>query len=756
MTARRLWLFIALLAGGDLDAAPALRVSYSNDVATLQWTAVSGAAWYDVESTTDYPAWTLRQRVNSTNSIWNDAGLAAATTFIYRIVARDASLNVVDTPSNAAIVSTHVHAGNPLTTANLIAAQHISDLRAVIRSISLAADTGEPVWTNSTLTLVRDEDVLDLRTVFANAMTNVGGPAPSFVDGVAGTRPVLRIQLQQLRDLARAFPERVPVAAAVDHSAFSPNADGSRDTTTFSATAALQPSPRIDFRWRLDVRNPGGTVVRSIHGSGTAISFAWDGRNGAGAVQPDGSYVFELVDLDSLALPIAAVTARLDVTPPVATIASPADPHVHSNVYAAGSGSLALTGSATDEAALESWRTERVMGEGAYSQISSGTTSVSSGSLGTWQTVPGSDSEPNGAYTIRLSVTDKAGNTATDTVAVTLAHFRVSRAQAQARHGHGETVTYTSIVPFTMNERIEIRSGNTVVRTLVDTVRAAGTYTDVWDGRNTQNQLVPDGPYHYFAIATQGSSTFTWSQSAVFPPVASTQYPYPKCRTGSAWVPCSDSTNFDFDPFAGKPLRVAWCVGEGEPDSGCTGSAPALVVSKVSQEAETTGLCDYGCMIQEYLPGGRHELLWYGMSTSGTYVGEEPRMTVVRHFSGVPLNMTVLYGTAPVLHSLDISPPLFSPGSVSSPVAGQVFTLDISRFANRSVTVTAVIRNLYQFAALRTITGTPQATDVVSLMWDGRADNLMRVGPGRYEVAITVTDENGSKATVRPIVIVRY
>jgi len=757
MSARGLWLFITLLAGTRaLDAGPALRVSYSNDVATLQWTAVSGASWYDVESTTAYPAWTLRQRVSSPNSVWNHTGLPAATTFIYRIVPRDASLNAVGTPSNAAIVSTHGHAGNPLASGNFIAAQHMVDLRTVMRSISLAAGAGEPVWTHSTLTLIRDEDVTDLRTVFVNAMTNVGGPSPSFVDGVAASLSVLRVQLQQLRDLARAFPERVPAAASVDNPAFSPNDDGSRDTTTFSATASLQPSPRTDFRWRLDVRNAGGAVVRSVHGVGTGISFLWDGRNGTGVVQPDGSYVLELVDLDSLTLPIAAVTARIDVTPPVAAISSPSDPHVHSNVHTGGNGNLVLTGTATDEAGLESWRTERAMGAGAYSAISSGTSPVSSASLGTWQTVPGSDSHPNGAYTIRLSVTDKAGNTTTDTVAVTLAHFSVTRAQAQARHGDGETVTYTSIVPFTMTERIEIRAGASVVRTLVDTTRTAGTYTDVWNGRNAQNQLVADGPYQYFAIATAGSSTFTWNQSAVFPGVSSTQYPYPKCRSGTAWVPCSDNATFDFDPFAGKPLRVAWCVGTGEPDSGCTGNAPALVVAKVSQDAETSGLCDYGCMIQEYLPGGRHELLWYGMSTSGTYVGAEPRMTVVRHFGEVPLNMTVLYGTAPVIHTLDISPTLFSPGSVGSPLAGQVFTLGISRFANRSVSVTAVIRNLFHSGILRTINVSPQAADVVTLVWDGRGDNLIRAGAGRYEVTITVTDENGSKATVRPIVVVRY
>ncbi len=745
-----------------LHSQPSLRIQYypAGSQVWLSWTAVTGAASYSVERTTSYPAWSS-QATGVTNTSWPQSGLSAGTSYLYRIVPRDGQGAPFGSPSNVAIVNTHSHADNPLDLEDSVALQHVNDLRMAVASVRAASGAGSAVWTNNPLTLdsmIADEDLADLRNNLNAAYTSVGLPLPAYIDPVLTDVFILRLHFQQVRDLTRTYPELVTFASAVaSEPFFSPNADGVKDATSFSASVAFAGgSQRVDFRWRVDVRNQStNVVVRSMTGSGTGVSFLWDGKNAAGSVQPETAYGFELIDLDSLPIPVVTVATRIDLTAPTSAITSPADAFIVSNVRLAGGGSVAVTGTAIDAVALQQWTLERTGNSQSASTINSGTAAVSSSSLGTWQTIASAGPIPNGGYTLKLTVTDKAGNSSLDTVPVTVGHFSVSRSVAQANAGTGEVVTYTSVVPFPLNLRIEIWSGGALVSTLVNGPRDAGTHNDVWSDLD----LVPDGLYHYIATATEGSSSVVWDTSGSFPSQpAPSQLPYPKCWTGTAWLACSDPAgNFEFDPYAGKPLRIAYCVGGGEPDTGCTAAQGALVVGKVATVTETTDSCDSGCFINAY-QAGRQELLWYGKALGGTFVGDQPNMTVIRKYNSIADNRTVVYGTAPVVTSINISPTMFSPGSVPSPVVGQVFTINMIRFENRSVTVTASFRNTESGSLLRTITTAPQSSNVITFAWDGRADDpaATRVAPGLYNVTLVVKDSVGSATGIQPMVIVRY
>lgn len=759
---RRLALCLVALGAISAEAAPMLRVIYSQSAtaATLYWTAVPGAAHYDVERTELYPGFTLQSRQAGTAAAWGQSGLSSNKTYIYRIVPRDAALNPVGSPSNAAIVSTHGHLDNPLETTHGIKLQQLLDLRAVMKSVREAAGAGTPVWTRPTVTTasgIDADDLIDLRNALIAATTSIGLPQPSLIDPNVIGVGIRRAHFQQLRDLARSYPEYVSAAATISEPFFSPNGDGTKDSTTFNASATLSADPRLGLRWRVDVRNETNVIVRSVEGWGITVAFVWDGKNGGGAVQADGLYTFELVNLDSLSTPLAVATARLDVTPPTATITAPADYHVISNVRSSGSGNVVITGTASD-LTLQQWKLEQQLGSVEPTPINTGTTAVSSATLGTWQTLVSDGTSTNGSYDLRLIVTDRAGNVSTDTVPISVGHFLVTRSPVQANIALNETVTYTSIVPFALTERIEIRYGTTLVRTLFNGPRAAGTYADVWDGKNDSGALVSDRLYSYVAYATEGSSTITWDRSASYPTgLISTQYEYPRCWSGTAWISCdSPSVDFGFDPFAGKPLRIAYCVGGGQPEGTCSGNIPALVVAKVTNFTDVTAACDAGCILNEYQAGGRHEILWYGFTPYGTFVADLPRLTVIRQFGAIPINATLLYGTAPVITSVTVTPPMLSPTSIPVPVAGQTVAVGITRFTGRTVRLSAVFRSMANGSTLRTITTAMQAADVLSVSWDGRSDGDKRVAPGRYEVVLTVTDSNDLVATVRTFVIVRY
>ncbi len=242
---------------------------------------------------------------------------------------------------------------------------------------------------------------------------------------------------------------------------FSPNGDGIQDTTTVTGTISFDGAT-----WTVNVKNGGGAVVRTASGSGPSISYVWDGKNGSGAVQPDGAYTFDLSAIDDGASASASATVTLDATPPAAVITVPSPGQVVSDVYQSGSLNLTVTGTATDTN-LNNWTLDYGAGASpsSWTTIATGTTPVSNATLGTWQT----GSLANGTYTVRLQVWDKAGSRSLVTNTVTLANFTVSQNVLQLNGSSGGTVAYTSVVPFTLTETLVVKNEQgQVVQTLVN------------------------------------------------------------------------------------------------------------------------------------------------------------------------------------------------------------------------------------------------------------------------------------------------
>jgi flagellar hook assembly protein FlgD len=369
------------------------------------------------------------------------------------------------------------------------------------------------------------------------------------------------------------------------------------------------------------------------------------------------------------------------------------------------------------------------------------------------------DTFPSGVTTVLCSATDTHANSAFATfrVTVTLPDFTVSQSVYQLNAAASGTVTYTSVVPYTLTETITIRSVQTgaVVKTLVNQQRSAATYTDVWNGTNDAGIVVPDGAYQYVATAVSGSGTVTWDQSTQYVGGA-TQVPYAKCRNNTgALVACNDSSLI-FDPFTNKPLRINYCVGGGDPPS-CTGSVPALVIVKVGTSPEADSSCDATqCIATGYQSAGAHEIAWYGRTTSSIYVPSAPYLAVIRRDDNWPKNVVLLFGTSPTISNLAISSSIFNPASATSVATGLDVSFDVATFQSRTVTATCQFRNTGSGSILRTITLAAQPAGHLIVHWNGRADNGDWVAPDVYEIILTVTDSAGSAATMRPLVVVRY
>jgi flagellar hook assembly protein FlgD len=362
---------------------------------------------------------------------------------------------------------------------------------------------------------------------------------------------------------------------------------------------------------------------------------------------------------------------------------------------------------------------------------------------------------PSGMTTVFCSAYDAHSNFASASfhVTVTLPDFSVAQNVFQLNAATSGTVTYTSVVPYALTETITIRSvkSGALVRTLVNQQRTAATYTDVWNGTNDAGALVPDGPYQYIATATSASGTVTWDQSTQYVG-GSTQYPYAKCRNDAgALVICSDST-ITFDPYANKPLRINYCVGDGDPPA-CTGSLPAIVVIKVSATpADVNSSCDaFTCLANDYQSAGAHEFAWYGRSIAAFAVPPSPFLTVIRRYDNWPRNVVLIFGTAPTILNLALSSPILNPAW-----SGLDLSFDATAFQSRTITTTCQFVNGSSGSILRTITSAAQPAGHITVHWHGRADNGDWVAPDVYRIILTVTDSAGSATTVLPLVTVRY
>ncbi|HEX7138631.1 MAG TPA: FlgD immunoglobulin-like domain containing protein [Vicinamibacterales bacterium] len=377
---------------------------------------------------------------------------------------------------------------------------------------------------------------------------------------------------------------------------------------------------------------------------------------------------------------------------------------------------------------------------------------------------PSGSTFPYGLTTVRCSATDSHLNTAVGFFGVTvtppdLTGFTASQNVYQMNVATGETVTYTSNVQVSLSETLTIQNLNgQTVRTLLNNVaRTAGTYQDAWDGKNDAGQPVADGPYRYVIVVSAGGNSFTWNDNTHYIGTSETQFPYPSCKNDAGtYVPCG-SPGITFDPYVNKPLQIQYCV-PGKTDSSCPNDLPAIVIGKATLASETDDACrPSDCFMYEYQTSGTHTIAWYGRSTDGTFIGAAGGITFIRRTDIWPKNVTLLYGSAPVVSSITFSSPVFNPASAPSPLAnGEVITVNATSPLSRQISVTAQFRNTWSGSILRTVTTPPQSGGAITVGWDGRADNGAWVAPGLYEVIITAADSAGSSMILKPVMTVRY
>jgi flagellar hook assembly protein FlgD len=507
---------------------------------------------------------------------------------------------------------------------------------------------------------------------------------------------------------------------------FSPNADNVQDVATVVAATNYD-----DAAWTVSVINESNTVLQTQHGSGTAVSYTWDGKSESKIMILDGLYTFRVEATEGTAAVQKSATTTLDNTLPAVSIAAPAANDVLSNVYANGATNVTPTGGVAD-ANLLSWTAQ--YGSGAapatWTTFGSGTTAVS-GALGAWETA----NSVNGTYALRLLAADKAGNAAAiTTTPLVIGNFKATQSAYQFNVATGGTVTYASTVPFPLTETIVVKNeAGSVVRNLVTAVpRAAGTFNDVFNGRNDANALLPDGPYFYVATVTDGAHTMTWDLTNDF---RNDYFAYNDWLGIQPYDPFNNSPlrfNYDFDQPARVTIATKTTGGSVNGDCG----APSA-----------TFFCP---VIKRWEEAGTHSFSWSGIDHTGAYRAIRS-LGIIANSASFPKNAVVMFGKSPKVENVRVTPPVYGPA-----VGTQTVEFDLTTYQSQSANITIDFTNLSTLSTLRTLTLTGQAAGHRTADWDGRADNGMLVAPGFYAVTVTATDAQGTVVKGDILTTIKY
>jgi flagellar hook assembly protein FlgD len=334
---------------------------------------------------------------------------------------------------------------------------------------------------------------------------------------------------------------------------------------------------------------------------------------------------------------------------------------------------------------------------------------------------------------VRLRTSDKAGNLATATVTVTVSNFKLTQNVLQINAPGGEAITYTSIVPFSMDETIFLKNeAGQIVRTLFSGSRAAGSYNDVWDGKGTTNQYLPIGGYFVIATVTVGSSTLIWDRSGVYLNDYTFDMKYPNLQQVGT-----------FDSLNNQPLTFTYIPGQA--------SRITVFLDPAFQSPSYTCAPPEYCVVNSrYEESGTHTLRWAGVDSTGALRPELQYITAVALRNLFPKNAVVVYGTRPSVSNFTVTPVRVVSGS-SLTVA-----FDLSTFQSAPANLAMTFQNQASLSVLRTIPLPNQTPGHVSVSWDSRADNGMLVTPGRYVVTLSGQDAVGNPISSQSIATVDF
>ncbi|MGR9116089.1 MAG: PKD domain-containing protein [Gammaproteobacteria bacterium] len=367
-----------------------------------------------------------------------------------------------------------------------------------------------------------------------------------------------------------------------------------------------------------------------------------------------------------------------------------------------------FSGSAVDDGNIVLWEWD-FEGDGVYeySSTASATTSFTYTQAG--------------IFAPTLRAIDNDGNIGVDTVEVIV---NLSATLAIPSETFEPEANQTAAINTTLSAGVPVKlivkdQNRQTVRTLVQGNRGAGSYSDVWDGRDDAGQLVPEGVY--YAVLEYDFSGETRSVDLT------------NSTGGSRYNPSRTRIPSSFSPFAGQPLVIDFTL-----------PRASEVTAFIGRFHVDTRLITF----YDRLPFGRgtHRIVWNGENAEGQLIHPPSGDRFLFGIWGynLPNNALFVKNSAQV-SGLSVTPSILVP-SDHVDVNGNIKQSDITFNLNKVADVELIVFDAESGGALasRYFRQLPPGSNTVH--WDSRDDNGTFVAPGRYRLGLAAIDSIGHRS----------
>ena len=291
----------------------------------------------------------------------------------------------------------------------------------------------------------------------------------------------------------------------------------------------------------------------------------------------------------------------------------------------------------------------------------------------------------------------------------------------------GQTAAINMSISTLVPVRVLVKDRNgAAVRTLVNTFRPAGSYADVWNGKDNNGRLLPQGPY--FAILEYD---FAGTVRRV---------DLTNSTGGARYNPTRNSLPSTFRPFNNELLTINLTI----PASQGASEIQAFI-GLFNTDTRFVTLLD-----RVPLGVGAHTIYWDDLNTAGQFAVPPPGDAFLFGMFGFTLPANALFVQAtPVLSAVTVTPNYFDPSTpdfltAAQPTATVTYTLDKRADLELTVTNLTTGRVLRRILVPNVAGGTGR-----TILWDGHADDGRFVDQGDYRLALQAIDSTGSPSLTR-------
>lgn len=326
-----------------------------------------------------------------------------------------------------------------------------------------------------------------------------------------------------------------------------------------------------------------------------------------------------------------------------------------------------------------------------------------------------------GVYFPRVSISTSTGVTVSDVKRVVVNAVKtLAVSQSTINPSLGEVAAVNT--QLSGNERVSVviedALGNLVQTIVPWQNRSSGTHSDSWDGRNSQGEVVPSGPYYAILLTGNEQSPVKLDMRLTTGGVESNP-------------PRTLMNNAPFSPFDNQPAKTVFTL------------------ARPSEVTAFMGLLNTNVRLVTFysrtpLGAGAHTVTWNGEDSNGKWIpGDTSNPFLFGVFAYSLADNAIYVNTSPTISELTVIPSILSPLSNTEDSDG----VSHVRFNLSSAAgIELVVNQLESGKDIFHRTIQSMNAGAVELTWNGKADDGSYVPPGRYRIGVRATDALGNRS----------